>query len=76
VSRREDHAVVSVRDNGVGIPADDLPRLFTVLARADAGVGLATCRRIVERHGGAIWAESAPERGTSISFSLPRAAPG
>ena len=80
VSRRGDHWVVTVRDNGVGIPPADLPRLFTVFARpwgagdrAGSGLGLATCRRIVERHGGEMWAESVPDRGAAISFSLPAA---
>jgi len=78
VSRREDQWVLTVRDNGLGIAADDVPRLFTAFARsarapgrAGAGLGLATARRIVERHGGTIWAESAPDRGSAISFSLP-----
>ena len=62
-----------MRENGVGVPADELPRLFTVFARAGAGVGLATCRRIVERHGGEMWAESGADRGTAISFTLPAA---
>ena len=80
VSRRDDRWVVTVRDNGVGIPATELPRLFTVFARpwaagdrAGAGLGLATCRRIVERHGGEMWAESGADRGTAISFTLPAA---
>ena len=73
VSRRGNRWVVTVRDNGVGVPADDLPRLFTVFARGGTGVGLATCRRIVERHGGEMWAESGVDRGTAISFSLPAA---
>lgn len=80
VSRRGDHWVLTVRDNGRGIPADELPRLFTVFSRpwgaadrAGPGLGLATCRRIAERHGGEMWAESGPERGTAISFTLPAA---
>jgi signal transduction histidine kinase len=79
VSRREDRWVLTVRDNGVGVDPGDLPRLFTVFPgtatdRGGPGIGLATCRRIVERHGGEIWAESVPERGTAVSFSLPAAA--
>jgi signal transduction histidine kinase len=80
VSRRGDDTAITVRDNGTGIPVDDLPRVFTVFARpwgagdrAGAGLGLATCRRIVERHGGRIWAESGPDRGTAVSFTLPMA---
>ena len=80
VSRRGDRWVVTVRDNGVGIPPDEVSRLFTVFARpwgsgdrAGAGLGLATSRRIVERHGGEMWAESGADRGAAISFSLPAA---
>jgi signal transduction histidine kinase len=80
VSRRGDRWVVTVRDNGIGIPPDELSRLFTVFARpwgsgnrSGAGLGLATCRRIVERHGGEMWAESGADRGAAISFSLPAA---
>jgi signal transduction histidine kinase len=80
VSRRDDRWVVTVRDNGVGIPPAEVARLFTVFARpwaagdrAGAGLGLATCRRIVERHGGEMWAESGADRGAAISFTLPAA---
>jgi len=74
---------VTVRDNGVGVAPDDVPRLFTVFARlrstADRpghGIGLATCRRIVERHGGVIWCEPATENtsdGAAFCFILPSA---
>ena len=72
VSRRDDRWVVTVRDNGVGIPAAELPRLFSVFG-SGTGLGLATCRRIVERHGGEMWAESGADRGAAISFTLPAA---
>ena len=71
---------VSVRDNGIGIDPNELPRLFTVFARLRPtpgrpghGVGLATCRRIVERHGGVIWCEPVPpeEGGALFRFILP-----
>jgi two-component system, sensor histidine kinase and response regulator len=69
---------VVVRDNGIGIHGSDVPRLFTVFARLHSkdehpghGVGLAVCRRIVERHGGAIGAELAQGGGTAIWFTLP-----
>lgn len=72
---------ISVRDNGVGVHPDELPRLFTVFGRltpaADRpghGVGLATCRRIVERHGGVIWCEPVPPEqggGALFRFTLP-----
>ncbi|MEU8615912.1 ATP-binding protein, partial [Actinoplanes sp. NPDC048791] len=75
--RQEDEYVVTVRDNGIGIPADQRRRVFEMFARAGAGgtaghgVGLSTCERIVTRHGGRIWADAAPGGGTAISFTLP-----
>ena len=72
---------VVIQDNGIGIDPTLAPRLFTVFARMHPseerpghGVGLAVCRRIVERHGGTIHAESDPGGGTSISFTLPSSA--
>ena len=72
---------VSVADNGPGVAETDLPRLFTAFARpapsgeADngrgPGLGLALCRRIVERHGGMIWAERGPDGGLVVRFELP-----
>jgi two-component system, sensor histidine kinase and response regulator len=71
---------VVLRDNGIGIDPSDVPRLFTVFARLHAkgerpghGVGLAVCRRIVERHGGTIGCDPAPGGGTAIWFTLPAA---
>jgi signal transduction histidine kinase len=67
----------SVADNGIGIPEKDYKRVFEAFTRlhgADdyegAGLGLATCRKIVSRHGGTIWCESAEGRGTTIFFTL------
>src|SRR4030095_10155353 len=73
--------VVRVTDNGIGIPQSQLEtifRMFKRLHRKDAygggaGVGLPLVRKIVERHGGRIWAESQEGKGTTFTISLPRA---
>jgi len=69
--------VISVRDTGVGIPADDVPRIFerfykTDRARADEGVGLglSIAKHIIQGHGGRIWVESVEGRGSTFYFSL------
>ncbi len=73
--------VVSVSDEGPGIAAADLPRVFDRFYRADsdltkrakgAGLGLYLAKAVVEAHGGRLWAESTPGKGTTFSFSLPR----
>lgn len=81
--RRHDHwAVISVRDRGVGIPSDELPRIFTHFYRASTasgipgrGLGLAGARSIVEQHGGRISIESSPGEGTTVSVYLPLVRP-
>jgi PAS domain S-box-containing protein len=73
---------VSVADTGAGIPADQLPHVFDRFyqvssarrgSRHGAGLGLTIARGIVEAHGGTISIESAPGRGTTVRFTLPRA---
>lgn len=67
-----------VRDNGIGIPEDRLDQIFESFQRLHSskqypgsGIGLATCKKIVENHGGEIWARSQPDVGTTILFKLP-----
>lgn len=72
---------VSVQDHGMGIPAHQLPRVFEPLLQVNraqyeqqgTGLGLAIARAYVELHGGRIWAESEPERGSTFYFVLPKA---
>lgn len=81
---RRDEWIFSVRDNGIGIPPEHRERIFVVFNRlhsdesksAGLGLGLATCKRIVERHRGQIWVEPHQGRGSTFCFSLPLSAAG
>jgi PAS domain S-box-containing protein len=71
---------ISVTDPGIGIPAEEIPRIFQKFYRVErpgmprfpgTGLGLAMVREIVQKHGGRVWAESEPGRGSTFHFTLP-----
>lgn len=77
----EDHALVSVQDTGIGIPPDKLERIFERFYQVDGstrrrfggmGLGLAIVKRIVEAHGGRVWAESELGKGSTFHFTIPK----
>lgn len=74
--------LIRVKDNGMGIPADELPRIFEEFFRArnakaaertGTGLGLSIAREVAQRHNGRVWVESEEGKGSSFYFSLPKA---
>jgi signal transduction histidine kinase len=80
VDRKNEFVVIRIRDNGIGIPKEDLPYIFEPFYRVDKsrskdtggyGLGLSLCKTIMEAHGGKIEIESAPASGTRVSLFFP-----
>jgi PAS domain S-box-containing protein len=75
--RENGHVKFAISDNGIGIAENDLNKVFEIFRRLNTkreypgtGIGLAICKKIVDRHGGKIWPESRPGKGTTFYFTL------
>ncbi len=80
ISEYSQSVIFEIKDNGMGVDKESLPRIFDTLYRADkarsnvrdgSGLGLSVCKQIIELHGGMIWAQSEIGKGLSIFISLP-----
>ena len=78
--RNSENVTISVSDNGVGIPQDNLAKLFNIsevlttkgtAEETGTGLGLLLCKEFVEKHGGKIWVESEAAKGSTFSFTIP-----
>jgi light-regulated signal transduction histidine kinase (bacteriophytochrome) len=74
-----DNFTFFIKDEGIGIESQYFDRIFLIFQRLNprdqyegTGIGLAICKRIIERHEGKIWLESEPGKGTTFYFSIPK----
>ncbi|MGH1350790.1 MAG: ATP-binding protein [Methyloligellaceae bacterium] len=78
-AEEDENYIIRVKDNGIGMKEEDLKQIFVAFKRLHTnqefdgtGLGLATCKKIVDRHGGEIWCESVEGQGSTFIFSLPK----